>query len=189
MTLAHGSSQATISKNISEMSQAGHPHDQAVAAALNIARSGKASGGIPKPLTNSDVTDRSARDPRAHIGPIHAAVAGRTDHLNMHVPAGSYVIPADIVSSLGEGNTDAGHDVLDNLCHDHCGNDHANSAEHTNLAPIVAAGGEYVIPPSVVTSIGGGDIDYGHSLLDDFVVLARHDLIKTLKKLPPPKKD
>ena len=197
MPLAHGSSQATISKNISEMSQAGHPHDQAVAAALNIARSGKASGGIPKPLTNSDVVDRSASDSRAHIGPIHAAVSGRTDHLNMHVPAGSYVIPADIVSSLGEGNTDAGHDVLDSFCHDH--NYRLDSSEYgrrkwranqdETLAPIVAAGGEYVIPPSVVTSIGGGDIDYGHSLLDNFVVLARHDLIKTLKKLPPPKKD
>jgi hypothetical protein len=189
MPLAHGSSQATISKNISEMSQAGHPHDQAVAAALNVARSKKASGGIPDPLTNSDVPDRAAHDSRAHVGPIHAAVAGRTDHLNMHVPAGSYVIPADIVSSLGEGNTDAGHDVLDSLCHDHRGNDHANSAEHTNLAPIVAAGGEYVIPPSVVTSIGGGDIDHGHNLLDDCVVLARKDLIKTLSKLPGPKKD
>lgn len=171
------------------MSHAGHPHDQAVAAALNIARSGKASGGIPKPLTNSDVVDRSASDSRAHIGPIHAAVAGRTDHLNMHVPAGSYVIPADIVSSLGEGNTDAGHDVLDSLCHDHRGTEHANSTDHSSLAPIVAAGGEYVIPPSVVASIGGGDIDYGHNLLDGFVVLARHDLIKTLQKLPGPKKD
>jgi hypothetical protein len=171
------------------MSHAGHPHDQAVAAALNIARSGKAVGGVPKPLTNSDVADRSARDSRAHVGPIHAAVAGRTDHLNMHVPAGSYVIPADIVSSLGEGNTDAGHDVLDSLCHDHRGNNNANSTDPANLAPIVAAGGEYVIPLSVVTSLGSGDIDYGHRLLDDFVVLARHDLIKTLKKLPPPKKD
>jgi len=198
MPLAHGSSQATISKNISEMSRAGHPHDQAVAAALNIARSGKATGGIPKPLTNSDVSDSSARDSRAHVGPIHAAVAGRTDHLNMHVPAGSYVIPADIVSSLGEGNTDAGHDVFDSLCHDHKNTFKLNMMGHNggprleqnaSLAPIVAAGGEYVIPPSVVTSLGGGGIDYGHRLLDDFVVLARHDLIKTLKKLPPPKKD
>ena len=45
MPLKHGSSQATISKNISEMSRSGYPHDQAVAAALNIARSGKAHGG------------------------------------------------------------------------------------------------------------------------------------------------
>ena len=196
MPLVHGKSQKTISHNISEMVNSGHPQDQAIAAALNVARSKKASGGeIPDPLTNTDVPDRAAHDSRAHVGPIHAAVAGRTDHLNMHVPAGSYVIPADIVSALGEGNTDAGLDVLDNLCHDHNSNRRNMRSEgdkNSNdgaLAPIVAAGGEYVIPPSVVTSIGGGDINHGHNLLDDFVVLARKDLIKTLSKLPGPKKD
>ena len=45
---------------------------------------------------------------KMHTGPIHSAVAGRTDHLPTHVPSGSYVIPADIVSSMGEGNTMAG---------------------------------------------------------------------------------
>ena len=43
-----------------------------------------------------------------HTGPIHSPVAGRTDHLPMHVPSGSYVIPADIISAMGEGNTMAG---------------------------------------------------------------------------------
>lgn len=45
---------------------------------------------------------------KAHVGPIHSPVAGRTDHLPMHVKSGSYVIPADIISSMGEGNTMAG---------------------------------------------------------------------------------
>lgn len=43
-----------------------------------------------------------------HAGPIHSQVAGRTDHLPMHVKSGSYVIPADIISAMGEGNTMAG---------------------------------------------------------------------------------
>jgi hypothetical protein len=43
-----------------------------------------------------------------HEGPIHSQVAGRTDHLPMHVKSGSYVIPADIISAMGEGNTMAG---------------------------------------------------------------------------------
>src|ERR1019366_4073347 len=47
-----------------------------------------------------------------HIGPIHSAVAGRTDHIPLDVPSGSYVIPADIVSGLGEGNTMAGYEKL-----------------------------------------------------------------------------
>ena len=41
MRLKPGSSQATISENISEMRHAGHPEDQAVAAALDKARSGR----------------------------------------------------------------------------------------------------------------------------------------------------
>lgn len=45
---------------------------------------------------------------RVHVGPINSVVAGRTDHLPMHVPSGAYVLPADIVSAMGEGNTAAG---------------------------------------------------------------------------------
>ena len=54
----------------------------------------------------------SIRAPMPHVGPINSGVAGRTDHLPMHVPSGSYVLPADIVSAHGEGNTIAGFKVL-----------------------------------------------------------------------------
>jgi hypothetical protein len=53
----------------------------------------------------------------------------------------------------------------------------------------VAAGGEYVIHPVDVTRIGGGDMDYGHRVLDSFVKMMRAKTVNTLKKLPPPKKD
>lgn len=44
MPLKKGSSKATVSSNIKEMMQAGHPQKQAVAAALNQARkSGQAN--------------------------------------------------------------------------------------------------------------------------------------------------
>ena len=55
--------------------------------------------------------------------------------------------------------------------------------------PIVAAGGEYVIPPEVVTNIGNGDMESGHTELDDFVKKMRAKTVKTLKSLPGPKKD
>lgn len=46
MPLIKGKSKKTISKNIKEMIEAGHPQRQAVAAALSQAR--KAGAGIPK---------------------------------------------------------------------------------------------------------------------------------------------
>lgn len=55
---------------------------------------------------------------------------------------------------------------------------------------IVAAGGEYVIAPeNVADRVGGGDIDLGHSNLDDFVKAYRAKTIQTLQKLPGPKRD
>ena len=59
----------------------------------------------------------------------------------------------------------------------------------TNGVPIVAAGGEYVIPPEDVVQIGGGDLDHGHKILDSFVKKMRQKTIKTLQNLPGPKKD
>ena len=48
---------------------------------------------------------------KLHTGPLHSAVAGRTDHLPSNVPNGAYVLPADVVSGLGESNTMAGFKV------------------------------------------------------------------------------
>ena len=55
--------------------------------------------------------------------------------------------------------------------------------------PIVAAGGEYVIGPSDVRYLGDGDLDEGHRTLDSFVKKMRAKTVKTLQKLPGPKKD
>ena len=67
-------------------------------------RIGRASGG----LIPDDPT-------QPYTGPLHSEVAGRTDQINTHVPSGSYVIPADIVSSVGEGNSLAGLKVLSRM--------------------------------------------------------------------------
>ncbi len=176
MPLHKGKSQKVISGNIREMIHAGHPRDQAIAAALNTARQ-MATGGSQ---SGSDeiVT-------KVHAGPIHSPVAGRTDHLPMHVASGSYVIPADIISAMGEGNTMAGFKVAKDIFSTTTGALPADG----NTVPIVAAGGEYVIHPTDVSKIGQGSLDDGHRILDEFIKKMRNKTVKTLQKLPGPKKD
>lgn len=137
-----------------------------------------------------------------HTGPIHSSVAGRTDHLPMHVPSGAYVLPADIISGAGEGNTMAGFAHARRVFggtprgggsqpYDHEGGPYgmARGGEAAAGVPIVAAGGEYVVHPDHVRHVGDGDLDTGHKVLDEFVKRQRKELVKTLKKLPGPKKD
>jgi len=169
MPLKQGSSQKTISSNIAEMVRAGHPRDQSIAAALSTARKSRASGG--------------SVDDKVFVGPIHSSVAGRTDHLPINVPSGSYVIPADIISAMGEGNTMAGFRVANKVF---------GMQERGEQPPVevIVAGGEYIIAPENVSDrIGGGDMAIGHKNLDDFVMKYREQTVQTLKKLPGPKKD
>lgn len=52
------------------------------------------------------------REARPDSGLIHSTVPGRTDHVAAAPMVDSYVIPADVVAGLGEGNTLAGAKVL-----------------------------------------------------------------------------
>lgn len=210
MPLAPGHSRATISANIREMLAAGHPQDQAVAAALSNARRHPhaARGGgvlvaihLPKPhiphITPHHVAMPHIHLPKAedapvapHIGAqgpnditpargtpwfarreergmgrpmqfadggdpiaaaarvahrqfggemapsamapwyehqeaaamqpygfIHGAGAGRFDKNRMNVLSGSYVLPADVVAGLGDGNSLSGAHVVDLMLH------------------------------------------------------------------------
>jgi hypothetical protein len=159
-----------------------------------------------------------------HTGIIHMAVGGRTDHIPMNVLSNSYVLPADIVSGLGEGNTLAGSKILDQMFkmgpfgvsipnaranprfpqapsrtgqyqppkYEARGGDVGEAEEEVEShgpVEIIAAGGEYVVPPKVVKELGGGDMDRGHEYLDNFVKFVRAETAKTLKNLPGPRKD
>jgi hypothetical protein len=124
----------------------------------------------------------------------------------MHVPSGSYVIPADIVSAMGEGNTMAGFKhmklMFGGTPYGQGGQPYGGSegpygqplqtratGGQTDAVPIVAAGGEYVLSPEQVVEIGEGNLEDGHRALDEFVKRKRAETIKTLTRLPGPKKD
>lgn len=201
MPLIHGKSKQAISQNIKTEMEAGKPRKQSIAIALDIARRAKKAAGGKATFE----------------GFIHSNVPGRTDKHPMDVKSGSYVIPADIVSGLGEGNTMAGNKALDamfkkgpfgmkmpKIAKGHTMpksrlrhrkrkkslfDEGGKAVGFTTPVPIIAAGGEYVISPDKVAEIGGGDIDHGHNVLDQWVVEQRKKLVKTLKNLPPPAKD
>jgi len=166
-----------------------------------------ASGGSMTTTTTQEGPGAFMGNPVVkHVGPIKSTVAGRTDHLPMHVPHGAYVIPADIISAMGEGNTAAGFKHMDYVFGGtpYEGEDNPYNEPGTpygakmperaagglaGTVPIVAAGGEYVLSPEQVMRAGNGDLDRGHRVLDDFVKRKRAETIKTLKALPGPRHD
>lgn len=195
MPLIHSGSRNAVSKNIREMKKAGHPQDQAIAAALRNAReygAKFAKGGAPK----------------AHSGFLHSPVPGRTDKLPISVKGGSYILPADHVSALGQGNSLAGSDSVNKIFKmgpygaaptklrgskvsvPHLDLRRSKFAEGgaTDDVPIVAAGGEISIPPEAIIE-RFGDLEKGHRALDKWVVETRRKHVKTLKGLKPPRKD
>lgn len=144
-----------------------------------------------------------------HFGGLfHSEVPGRTDKLNVAVPHDSYIVPADVVSGLGQGNTMAGAKVLDHLTSGGVSGGSApaslnpvslpggmtpfakggRASSHHDLVPIIVAGGEYHIHPDSVRHIGGGSMKAGHQILDAFVKQVRSKNVKETSKLPGPKK-
>lgn len=140
-------------------------------------------------------------------GLVSSLGAGRTDIHNIQVPAGSYVVPADVVSGLGEGNTMAGAGVMDRMMHSNPYGIEGGGGKHgasmgpprmklakggsanapSGSVPIVVAGGEMIYYPGTIAK-KFGNLKKGHSVMDAFVKRSRANNVKTLSKLPGPKK-
>jgi hypothetical protein len=189
MPLIKSGSKQAVSSNIREMVHAGHPRDQAIAAALRNAR-------------------KYARGGNVHEGFLHSTVPGRTDRLPISVKGGAYVLPADHVAALGEGNSLAGANIVNKLFKmgpygstptalrgSGVSSPKLNlrrakfaSGGESKSIPIVAAGGEIVISPEKIME-RFGDLNKGHKTLDGWVLSTRKNHIKTLRGLKPPKRD
>lgn len=184
MPLAPGSNKDVISHNIGEMVAAGRPQDQAIAAALSNARKyalGGLIGEMPK----------SAKRILHPAGLINSKTPGRTDRLKISVPNHAHIIPADVVSGLGQGNTAAGGAILDKMLHSgpYGLPGHANGGGvGSDPVDIIAAGGEYVVYPHQVAAQGEGDMSKGHDRLDKMIKKVRSHTAARLKTLPGPKK-
>lgn len=120
-------------------------------------------------------------------GPIVGTDGGRADTKPVSVKSGSFVVSADVVAALGEGNNNAGQAKLDKVF--------GGSEAHRRYAaggstaqdtPIMISDGEYVIPPEAVAHVGKGDMAAGHRALDALMIKLRKENVATLRKLPPP---
>jgi len=197
---------------------------QATAAGVSLPPTTNAmrrGGGIARQHFDMGGMPSSQEDPwwtktEAHgdSGLIHAYSPGRTDTINMEPLAGSYVIPADVISGLGEGNTLAGAKIADRMFSTGPYNTGLPRGEHGRgppepprvtsrqfqasggaskgamgqRVPIIAAGGEYIVSPEQVRALGKGDIKRGHDVLDAFVKTIRKKVVAKTAKLPGPKK-
>lgn len=150
-------------------------------------------------------------------GPILSDVPGRTDRHHINVPSASYVVPADVISGRGEGNTLAGMNFWQKAFHmgpfgssagtmsRGPGAPHAprfrdgGGASGKRIGvptPVVVAGGELIIPAGNLMKglhswLGyhPKNIDHAHELMDGLMISERKKLRKTLAKLPGPAKD
>lgn len=86
-----------------------------IAESMNMEK--KALGGPARMAGGGDAsffTNQAYRN-NARQGMIRSVVPGRTDKIPMKVPGGSYILPADIVSGLGQGNSMAGAQALNKM--------------------------------------------------------------------------
>ena len=203
MPLIKSGSREAAGKNISEMVDAGYPQKQAVAAAMRNARqygAHMASGGSP-PLGEHMAARQIFRE-----GFLHSSVPGRTDRLPISVAGGAYVLPADHVAALGQGNSLAGANSVNKMFKMgpygmapmalrgtgvraprlNLRSGKFAQGGHGKPTDIIAAGGELVIPPHKIVE-RFGNLEKGHRALDQWVIGTRKKGIKTLRGLKPPK--
>ena len=136
-----------------------------------INRGRKAGGGV---FSHAMSLARKYAKGGAVVGALVGNTGGRADKLSTSVPAGSHVIPADVVSHYGEGNTLRGLDVMKKMF--------PGGASRSNggAVPVYLSDGEYVASPEAVAARGG------HDAIDKFILQSRQDHINTLANLPPP---
>lgn len=139
--------------------------------------------GNPRKFANGGRASRVGRALRraasVTVGAVAGVTPGRADALKVSVPAGSYVVPADVVAALGEGNSAAGLAKLGKQFP-------AKRANGGRAVPIQISDGEFVIGPEAIAALGGGDANYGHDILDRFVLQTRREHINHLANLPGP---
>lgn len=145
-------------------------------------------------------------------GYLHGATAGRADALKGTALSDSYILPAEEIAGLGEGNSLMGARVIQSMLgsgphgipqergHAGRGPPHPPSVPREYQAKgggvqhggqsqtkVALSHGEFSLTPEQVRDkFGDGDLKRGHRVLDLFVQELRKRHIKELKGLEPP---
>jgi hypothetical protein len=116
-------------------------------------------------------------------GLIRSQTPGRGDAIRTQLPRGGYVLPADVVSAHGQGNTEAGSRGIAKRL-----SSLPKLARGGRVDPVDVAvsGGEFAIHPHHVAALGGGDLRRGHAALDQFVASTRARAARAARTLPGP---
>ncbi len=161
-------------------------------------------GQMDPPWTRSAMSGMNAAPTKGFLaGPT----PGRADSVLGKPAPNSFVIPADVISGLGEGNSLAGARAMQMamstgphgvpLPRGGGGRGlprpppafHMTRGGHTGgTVDVALSHGEYVISPEQVAAIGGGDVKRGFRILEKFVEHTRKKIIAKMKALPGPVK-
>jgi len=206
MPLDKSGSKESVGNNIRAELDAGKPRRQAIAIALNTARKYRDAGGAASstPWYTRHSSNLMLR------GPVLGTSMGRADKVNANLANGSHVIPADIVSHVGQGNSLAGMTKLGQMLGPQTvrtpkpnfpklpnapklpkmsGMAKGGKTNKDDEVPCALSHGEFIVSPEVVRHVvGHGDEERGHKILDHFILHLRHQAIETLKRLPGPAK-
>lgn len=115
---------------------------------------------------------------------------GQTDAIHTNAAEGSYIIPADVVSMLGDGSTDAGVDVINSFFDDVVRDlnpdvVHGAPRNETLTIPVALSKGEVYVKPHQVLALGRGHHSKGVKMLDSLRSNIRKHKIANGNDLPP----
>lgn len=138
-------------------------------------------GPMDGPLIKKPIDDPTVihRQPPSYadggiVGAVRSSSPGRSDAVDAKAEAGTYVIPADVVSALGQGNTAAGVKWLDRAVEKLMqGDAGAFGFKRGDRVPIRVSGGEYAVPPTAVTALGRGSYENGARKLEALIAQIR----------------
>lgn len=111
---------------------------------------------------------------------------GQLDNLKKKLPINGYIIPADVVSMVGDGNTNAGQAILKKE-EQKVLKKYKGMRVNKKLATLKAktSDGEHQFSPLYVTLIGGHNNDKGSKKLDYALQNIRHEKIQNGVHLQP----